>query len=1510
MTALPAFTPSCRAWFEHTFDAATPVQLEGWGRIAAGEHALLLAPTGSGKTLAAFFFAIDQLMRLPVNAPPGVRVLYISPLKALVTDIERNLRAPLVGCLRQAERLGQPCRHIRVDIRTGDTPSAERRRQLQQPADILVTTPESLFLLLGSKAAETLRDVHTVIIDEIHALAPSKRGVHLALSLERLTTLCAHDPQRIGLSATVHPHQEAAQFLGGDRPVAIVDKSGRAHIDMRIVVPVPDMDKPPEPAPEAPKGGAILGQLAKADMPKPKTREMGGMWAAIYPAILEHIMQGQATIVFVNSRSLCERMAQRLNELAQSELVRAHHGSLSHAKRKDIEEALKSGQLKGIVATSSLELGIDMGALDLVILVESPGSVSRGLQRVGRAGHAVGEKSRGIIFPKFRGDLLECTVVTKRMREGLLEPIAVPHNALDVLSQHIVAMCVHESLHADVILTRVRRAYPYKNISHDMFVAVLEMLSGTYPSDEFADLRPHLAWDRTTDVLSARRGAKLVSVLNAGTIADRGMFGVFLGAEGPRVGELDEEMVHESRRGDCFLLGASTWRIEDITRDRVVVSPAPGEPGKMPFWRGDGPGRPIELGRAVGAFIRQLGAMSAKAAHKTLTQDMGLDAYAAQNVLGYITDQRQATGTLPTDRSITIERFRDELGDWRICILSPFGARVHAPWALALEHQLTEAAGYAVQTLHSDDGIVLRIADGDNLPDLDALVPDVALVDERVMGQLAHSAMFATHFRENAARALLLPRRRAQLRTPLWQQRLRSKALLAAAQRYAQFPIILETYRHCLKDIFDVPALKQLLHGIARREVHVVEVETQQPSPFARSLAFAYVAAYLYEQDAPLAERRAQALTLDRDLLRELLGEVELRDLLDAAVVDDVEAQLQHTAESRQARDADEVHDLLRKLGDLNLQELAARTTESPAAWLDTLVRQRRALVGRIAGETRYIAAEEAGLYRDAFGYMPPGGLPDTFVASHASPLVTLCRRYARTHGPFITQSLAARYALRSAQIAPVLDLLEAQGVIMQGELRPGGHSTEWCDVDVMRRLKRGTLARLREATAAVDSRALVRFLPLWHGLDAPKQGMHNLEGVIAQLEGIALPFSTWCRVVLPARLTDFVPDMLDMLCATGVIVWVGHGALGQSDGRVKLLRRTQAAKALVAAEPYAQGGPLHQALLAHFAARGACFMVELSQVVKGAPMAEVEQALWDLVWGGYVTNDTVQPLRALQRRRAKAPRHHRGRSAAGAQGFGGRWSLVANLIDPSVTPTERAHVWAHQLLERYGIVSREAVAAEDLLGGFAAVYPIYKAMEEAGRARRGYFVEGLSGLQFAFGSAVERLRVSDQQTDQLGRVATVGPTYMLAAVDPANPFGTLLPWPQTLHAGTDAASPPKQASTAADEHKPAQAKRLRRTAGAWVVIQDGALLLYVEANGQHITTFDAMWQAPEQTQQAVLALMHIAHRRNGRSMRLVQMDQVPILRHPRVGALIDAGGQSTFDGVTIAPKPWARADA
>ncbi len=1467
------FTAPTRTWFETTFNAATTVQRQGWEEIHAGRHALLVAPTGSGKTLAAFLAGIDHCLNLPPDAAPGVRVLYVSPLKALVYDVERNLRAPLVGIRHQATALDCPVRDVAVAVRTGDTSQKERQRQARQPADILVTTPESLFLLLGSKARDTLRSVHTVIIDEIHALAPTKRGVHLALSLERLAELCARDPQRIGLSATVQPLDEVARFLGGGRPVGIVDASARPDLDLEVRVPVPDMEKP-DPVERAQRGGSILGELYRQDAAQGSAER--GIWPAIYPQLLAQIERNRATIVFVNSRGLCERLTQRLNELAGAEVVQSHHGSVSHEKRAEIEEGLKRGLIKGIVATSSLELGIDMGAIDGVILVESPGSVARGLQRVGRAGHQVGETSVGRIFPKFRGDLLECAVIAQRMTEGAIEPLRVPQNALDVLAQQLVAMCTDAPRRVADLEGIVRRAYPYQHLTADVLTAVLEMLSGHYPSHDFAELRPLLAWDRASDELRPRRGAAMVSRMNAGTIPDRGNYTVTLGPEGGRLGELDEEMVFETRPGENILLGATTWRVEEITRDKVIVSPAPGEPGKLPFWRGDGPGRPIELGRALGAFVARLGGMSRKRAQDWLTRQAGLDTHAAGNLLDYLHEQKSHAGALPTDRSITVERFRDELGDWRICILSPFGARVHAPWSMALQHELARRSGFDVQVMYTDDGIVLRFADTDELPDLQTLLPDPDELDERVTEQLAHTAMFAGLFRENAARALLLPRRRPDQRTPLWAQRLRAQNLLAAVRQYPSFPIVLETYRQALSDIFDIAALRELLHAIRARRVRVHEVETPSASPFARSLVFAYVAAYIYEQDSPLAERKAQALTLDRNLLNELLGQAELRELIDPQVLAELEDALQHLAEGRRARDADEVHDLLRRLGDLSEAELDARSTTAVRATLTELQRERRAIPAQVAGEERWIAAEHAGVYRDALGVMPPPGLPDAFLQPVDDPLAQLCRRYAHAHGPFLTTQLGQRLGLRPALLEPVLHVLEGEGALVRGEIRPGGAEPEWCDAEVLRRLKRRTLARLRDAVAPVDAGTLGLFLPQWHELGSDREGMPRLLEVIQQLQGLPIAWSALHGSVLPARLAGFRLDMLDMLAATGQVVWVGRGPLGARDGRIALFLREHVRELLTPPDTTLPEEPIQAAIMRQLAQRGASFLFEIEDAVK-AELGELSgqdfrEALWDLVWSGLVSNDTFAPLRTLGQRVSRS----RGRRwQAGPSLAGGRWSRVDTLTDADVADTRRAIASANMLLDRYGVVSREMAAAEELAGGFSAVYKVLATLEESGRVRRGYFVEGLSGAQFARPGCVDRLRGTRDQWDESGDPDEI--TY-LQAIDPANPWGAVLAWPDT-----------------GDTRKTA---RPRRVAGAWLLLHLGRPVLYLGPNGRQLTTFPGNLIDPDVRSAAFAALTRLPKLQRRGSLVIEKIDGTPVRDSTHHAEMLRCGFVSDYRGL------------
>ncbi len=1546
------FSPATRRWFEQNFPAPTEPQSRGWPVIAAGHHCLITAPTGSGKTLAAFLWAIDRLMRCDgpaVTAHPGPpasgpRVLYVSPLKALVYDIERNLRAPLAGVARAAESLGEGVVVPRVAMRTGDTPQLERQRQIKEPAEILVTTPESLYLLLGSRFAGHFKGVHTVIVDEVHALAPTKRGAHLALSLERLAALCDRDPQRIGLSATVRPLAEAALYLGGDRTLEIVDAAAPPRLRIQVSVPVPDMEHPPEPHRDLralePEGGPILAALYSREVARPPAEK--GMWSALYPALLDAIRGHRSTICFVNSRGLCERLCQRLNDLAAARaegpgpgaqqerapdppLVRAHHGSVSHEQRVGIEEALKRGSLKAIVATSSLELGVDMGAVDQVLLVESPGSVARGLQRVGRAGHGVGEVSRGRIYPKFRADLLECAVIAERMQKGELESFRCPRNALDVLAQQVAAHCIAADRTVDELHALVTRAGPYRGLSRGALESVLDMLSGRYPSSDFAELRPLLAWDRSSDTLSARKGTALVTRLNAGTIPDRGSYGVHLGADGPRVGELDEEMVFETKAGDCILLGASTWRVEQITRDRVIVSPAPGEPGRLPFWRGDGPGRPVELGRALGAFCRELASVDEARAQSWVQGRTPLDDLAAINLIAYVRDQRAATGVVPSDRAIVVERFRDDLGDWRICILSPFGARIHAPWAMALQWHLGRREGFEIQVMYTDDGIVLRLADGGDLPGLGDLLPDPDEVEDRVTEQLADTALFAALFRENAARALLLPRQSPKGRQPLWAQRLRAQTLLATVRRYPAFPMVIETYRQALGDCFDLPGLKEILAAIRSRAIRVHEVETRSASPFARSLVFAYVAAYLYEQDAPLAERRAQALTLDRGLLAELLGQAELRELIDPRVLEDLESELQHRAEGRRARDADGLHDLLRRLGDLSATEIVQRCETGdggrlnagldagPGAgeaavpgscagrsesWLADLERQRRAARIRMAGEPRWIAAEDAGLYRDALGVVPPPGLPDGFTAPTQTPLEQLLRRYARTHGPFLTTEPAARLGLRPAQVEPVLRLLETRGDLVLGEIRPAGSQPEWCDAEVLRRLRRRSLARARDVVAPVDGATLGRFLPAWHGIDEPAGGTDRLLEAVRQLAGLTLPWSELDRVLLPARVPGYRPQDLDMLAATGQVVWVGRGAIGPRDGRVVLYLRG-ALDGLEpgktdgpGAEPRGDGavaGPLHQTLLERLA-QGACFLMDLMQRVERAGLdprgGGLETALWDLVWAGLVTNDTFAPLRGLTSGGGSGTRR-RGREPALA---GGRWSLVADLAprapagsDTGPADTARALARARMLLDRYGVVSREAVQSESLPGGFGPLYRVLRQMEETGRVRRGYFVEGLSGAQFAHPGALDRLRAAREDE---APIDGFGPdaVRVLSALDPANPYGALLPWPAVeARAGMTP----------------------RRSAGASVILVAGRPVLYLAAGGRSLVSFPESITTEGGELPLALGVLHRLSGRGRRRLLIRQIDGRPALQSPVREPLLAAGFELDYDALAAVPG-WA----
>lgn len=1585
------FSRPTQEWFAGAFPAPTAAQLGAWRAIAAGEHTLVVAPTGSGKTLSAFLWAIDRLAGRE-HAAPGTSVLYISPLKALAVDVERNLRAPLVGVAQTAKRLGLPAPEISVGVRSGDTTAAARRSLLRTPPDVLITTPESLFLMLTSAARESLRAVHTVIIDEVHAIAGSKRGAHLALSLARLNELTGQPAQRIGLSATVRPPEEVGRFLVGGAPITIVAPPAPKTFDLTVRVPVADMTEP-EPT------GA-------ADADESRTPSI---WPHVDAAIVDLVLEHRSSIVFANSRRLAERLTARLNETyaersgegvstehgppaligatgdvnhgAGPLLARAHHGSVSKEQRAIIEDDLKTGRLRCVVATSSLELGIDMGAVDLVVQVEAPPSVASGLQRVGRAGHQVGEISRGVIFPKHRTDVIHCAVASMRMTAGQIERLRIPLHPLDILAQQTVAACALEPIDVDAWFEIVRGTGSYAALPRSAYESVLDLLSGRYPSDEFAELRPRVVWDRDAGTLTGRPGAQRLAVTSGGAIPDRGLFPVFMvGEKASRVGELDEEMVYESRVGDVFALGATSWRIEEITHDRVLVTPAFGLPGRLPFWHGDSLGRPAELGAALGEFVRDAGKAiehapaahldalvgvrsgtgtarlldlpsaeissvdsgasvgttsstdktrkrSAAAGERTtagrkpkrgkdsgeeltelerIVHAAGLDDFATANLVSLLREQNSATGHLPTDRTLLVERFRDELGDWRLILHSPYGVPVHAPWALAVGARLRERFGVDAAPTAADDGIVVRLPDTtDDPPGAELFVFEPDEIADLVTEQVGGSALFASRFRECSARSLLLPRRDPGRRAPLWQQRQRAAQLLDVARKFPDFPILLETARECLQDVYDLPALIELQSGIARRKLRLVEVETATPSPFANALLFDYIGQFMYEGDSPLAERRAAALSLDSGLLAELLGRVELRELLDAPILELTERELQRLTPERHARDAEGLADLLRLLGPLTATEAAQRCTDDPRPWFDELLKAHRALEVSFAGRQWWVAIEDASRLRDALGVPLPIGTPAAFIEPVADPLGDLAARYARTHGPFGLEALAHRFGLGPAVAATALRLLAAEKRVVEGEFTPGSGGAEWCDSQVLRRLRRRSLAAARKEVEPVSTAAFARFLPAWQHIGtAELRGVDGVFAVVEQLAGVPIPASAWETLILPTRVRDYSPAMLDELMATGEIIWSGHGSITAKDGWIALHLADQAGITLPPPDDIDLTETQLQLLMALGAtvipqssplqvipsSGGAYFFRQLSDATGLLDDAVVAAALWELVWAGYVGGDTFAPVRTLLSGTARSTTAHRsprraprGRaylprpalpSRTGPPSVAGRWSLLPERLGDN---TIRAHATADQLLERYGVLTRGSVQGEQIPGGFALMYRVLTEFEDRGRCRRGYFVDSLGGAQFSTTDVVDRLRSFD--TDRDDRAA---PTALaLAACDPANPYGAALAWPK--------------APTEGAGHRPG------RKAGALVVLIDGDLTLYLERGGKTLLTFT---EDPQHRTRAAEALAALVRDRRVDSLVVERVDGDSVHGNTFASFLTDAGFASTPRGFRLRSKP------
>ena len=1553
------FSSATRTWFLDAFPTGpTPVQERAWASIGRGENALVIAPTGSGKTLASFLSAIDRLGREPAaeekgtgaaseRAPAeadGVRVLYISPLKALGADVERNLRRPLAGI----SAVG-PTRPISVGVRSGDTPARERRRLRSHPPSILITTPESLYLMLTSAARETLRTVETVIVDEIHSFAGSKRGTHLAVSLERLDDLLGRPAQRIGLSATVSPPEEVSRFLGGPHPVTIIADDGRATPQVTVAVPVENMAHIPAisdrrtrmeralAAPASAGGGRgsrpsgigragssqawrsdkALGRAmaaGRADGPGAgvPARVSASIWPHLENAILDQVLAHRTTLVFVNSRGACERLTAHLNEAYAARLgataptprvpvhreswemgtgshteplaagapviAKAHHGSVSKEQRLGVERELAAGELRCVVATASLELGIDIGSVDLVLQVAPPPSVAAGLQRVGRADHRVGGQPRGVIYPVERTHLVDAVVAAEGMRAGAIERTELVSNALDVLAQQTVAaVSVAEGLTADAWFATVTQAAPYSSLPRSAFESVLELLAGGFASADLADFSPRIVWDRATGELSARPSTQRLAVASSGTIPDRGMFPVVLpeGAQDAgrrRVGELDEEMVHESSPGDVITLGTSSWRIRQITGDRVVVDPAEGRSARLPFWKGEGLGRPAATGLTKGVFLREAqaslpseagaGESEGERALRSRLTEAGLDDHARSNLLALLREQYRATGALPTDETLVLERYEDESGSWRIVLHSTLGRCVHEPWAMAIRERVHQLLGVRPQTIVADDGIVLQIppVEGD-LPTAGLITFDAAEISSLVRSRIETTALFAARFRECAARALLMPTTRPGHRTPLWLQRVKAGQLLEASRQFQDFPVSVEAARECLQQYYDLPALTDLMERLASGRVRVVEAVTSEPSPFAHPLLFGYASTLIYQDDLPHAERRAQLLSLDPKALDALLGDGGVAELLDDEVLAQVEAELQHLAPGRRVRaDAEGVADLLRELGPLSVAELVERCTDvggrdpredtrgddvergdkrkverTVGRTLAELAGARRATAVRVGGRELWARVEDAQDLRLALGVEVPdwaleragaGGAVERR-ASARSPLNDLLLRYARTHTTVTPQRVVRAFGLGAAVAEGALAELAGDGSLV--DLGAAG----WMESAVLARVRHRSLARARAAVAPVPPTALQRLVLERAGLDEPNGGVDALAEALAALEGVWLPAGLWESVVLPARVVDYRPAMLDELIASGEVVWqarpVGDATSRSGSARV----RTGAGHVPAPGE------------IAFFPTDSALAPVVGEAIAPGEPEAPAgreagvtEEALWQLVREGAATGRSFEPVR-----RALAPaagtrtspssrrvRSRRGRRLmmetprTGEVTAAGRLSSVlasTSWVRLSCAPAgdeERAIAEVESLLDRYGVVCRDLALAFSGVGGLVPLMPVLRRMEETGVVLRGGFIEGLGPVQFAERESVDRLRSLSH--DPGGTTAT---PVVLDLKDPACLVGRGVPWPEPV-------LPTGLGKPAQDRSEETSGPPVRRQ-GASVVVLGGTPVLYASEN-------------------------------------------------------------------------------